>query len=142
MIVAARPSSVLSVCSLLLAVGCSGSAVKTHTVAGKVEIKDGDAAILTASTVELKHETDETIRPYGNIDSSGAFALKTMYKGKLVSGAPSGKYQARIILADPGDQGVPKRKGDPVNKKYYDFATSGLTMSVPGGDYNVSLSKK
>ncbi|HEY2413706.1 MAG TPA: hypothetical protein VGI40_15760 [Pirellulaceae bacterium] len=142
MIWVVRASAALSIFSLLLALGCSSSGIKTHTVAGKVEIKDGDAAILTGSTVELKHESDEAIRPYGNIDSNGKFALKTMVKGKLLSGAPTGKYQARIILADPSDEGVPKRNGDPINKKYYDFATSGLTMAIPGGDYNVSLSKK
>jgi len=59
-----------------------------------------------------------------------------------LEGAPEGKYKARINLADPSDEGVPKRKGDPINKKYYDFSASKLTVTVPGGEYNVSLSKK
>jgi hypothetical protein len=142
MIMFVRASAALSASFLLLFAGCPSSAVKTNAVSGKVEIKDGDVAILTGSTVELEHESDEAIRPYGNIDSTGAFTTKTMVKGKLVPGAPAGKYQVRIILADPSDEGVPKRKGDPINKKYYDFATSGLTMTIPGSDYNISLSKK
>jgi len=128
---------------LIFQSGCSSkAAIKTHPVAGKVEIKDGDAAILTGSTVELQNETDESLRPYGNIDAGGNFSMKTLYKGNLLEGAPEGKYKARIILADPSDEGVPKRKGDPIHKRYFEFGTSKLTVSVPGGEYNVSLSKK
>ena len=87
-------------------------------------------------------EADSGIRPSGKITSSGGFSLQTLLGGKLLSGAPEGKYKVRIILADESDEGVPKRKGDPISKKYYDFATSGLTMTIPGGDYNLSLSKK
>jgi len=129
--------------SPLLLAGCSRkSPIKTHPVAGKVEIKDGDAAILTGSAVELQHESDENLRPSGNIDASGKYVIKTLYKGAIVEGAPEGKYRARIILGDQSDEGVPKRKGDPIHKKYYEFATSGLSLTVPGGDCNISLSKK
>jgi hypothetical protein len=127
---------------LAIFVGCSSQSVKTHPVTGKVEIKDGDAAILTGSTIELRLESDETIRPYGNIDSSGNYTLKTLHQGELLTGAPEGTYKARIILADASDEGVPKRKGDPVHRRYYEFQTSGLSMKIPGGDYNVSLSRK
>ena len=126
-----------------LSVGCSTkNPIKTHPVVGKVEIKDGDTAILTGSAVELQSENDENLRPFGNIDSTGKFVVKTLYKGQILEGAPEGKYKARINLADPSDEGVPKRKGDPIHRKYYDFSASKLTMTVPGGDYNVSLTKK
>jgi len=129
--------------SIISIAGCSGgSSIKTHPVVGKVEIKDGDAAILTGSAVELQSEKDENLRPFGNIDSTGKFVVKTLYRGQLVDGAPEGKYKARINLADPSDEGVPKRKGDPINKKYYDFTASKLTLTVPSGDYNLPLSKK
>jgi hypothetical protein len=131
--------------ALLLALAlaaCSSQSVKTHPVSGRVEVKDGDVAILTMSTVELKHETDETLRPYGNLDAGGNFSLKTLHQGKVIEGAPEGKYRARVILADPSDEGVPKRKGEPIHRRYYEFATSGLTITVPSGDYSLSLSKK
>src|SRR4029079_3786278 len=57
---------------------CGKAAIKTHPVRGKVEVKDGDAAMLTGSTVQLVQEADETIRPYGNIDASGNFMIKTL----------------------------------------------------------------
>jgi hypothetical protein len=142
MLRAALGTAVWPVVSLLLLVGCSNQSIKTHPVSGKVEIKDGDVAILTGSSVEFKHESDESFRPYGNIDSSGKFTVKTPFKGEILLGAPEGKYKARIILGDQSDEGVPKRKGDPIHKRFLDFNTSGLSVTVPSGDYTVSLSKK
>jgi hypothetical protein len=127
----------------LLNAGCSGGkAIKTYPVVGKVELKDGDVAILTGSGVELQSETDENLRPMGNIDSTGKFVVKTLYQGEILEGAPEGKYKARIILADPSDEGVPKRKGDPIHKRYLDFNASKLSVAVPSGDYNVVVAKK
>jgi len=128
----------------LVGAGCGGQNIKTHRVTGKVEVKDGEVAMLAGSSVELKHETDEGLRPYGNIDASGNFSLKTQYKGQLVEGAPEGNYKARIILGDESDEGVPKRKGkgNPIHPRFFNFQTSGLTFKVPGSDYTVSLSRK
>ena len=134
--------AVLSSLSMVLLLGCSGPSIKTHPVSGKVEIKDGDVAILTGSGVEFVHETDESLRPSGNIDASGGFTVKTLHKGEILSGAPEGKYKARIILGDQSDEGVPKRKGNVIHPRYLEFATSKLSFTVPGGDYTVSLSKK
>jgi hypothetical protein len=142
MLKVSRASAVLSALLMSLLVGCSGQSVKTHPVTGKVEIKDGDVAILTGSGVEFVHESDELMRPSGNIDSSGNFTVKTLLRGEILPGAPEGKYKARIILADPNDDGVPKRKGNPIHPRYLEFGTSGLSITVPGGDYTVSLSKK
>ena len=133
----------IGLCVTFLGAGCSGgNAIKTYPVVGKVEIKDGDVAILTGSGVELKSESDENLRPIGNIDSTGRFTVKTLYKGELLEGAPEGKYKARIILGDPSDEGVPKRKGDPINKRYLDFDASKLSVTVPGGDYTMTVAKK
>ena len=127
---------------LFALVGCSGPGVKTHPVNGKVEIKDGDASLLAGSGVELMHETDETLRPSGSIDASGNFLVKTVYKGEILEGAPEGKYKARIVLADPSDDGVPKRPRNLLHPRYLDFEKSGLSLDVPGSEYKVSLSKK
>jgi hypothetical protein len=126
----------------LLFAGCSGQAGKTHPVSGKVEVKDGDVAMLTGSSVQLVQDADESIRPYGNIDASGNFTVKTLYQGNIVQGAPEGKYKARIMLADESDEGVPKRKGNPIHPRYLDFQASGLSFTVPSSDYTVSLSRK
>lgn len=127
---------------MIMLVGCGGKGLKTHPVSGKVEIKDGDVAILTGSGVEFQHETDEFLRPSGNLDSSGAFTVKTVHQGKIFVGAPEGKYKLRIILGDQSDEGVPKRKGDPIHKRFLEFNTSGLSVTVPSSEYTVSLSKK
>ena len=137
-----RENAVLSALSMFLLVGCSAPSVKTHPVTGKVEIKDGDVAILTGSGVEFMHESDEFLRPSGNIDSSGNFTVKTLHQGEILVGAPEGKYKARIILGDESDEGVPKRKGNVIHPRYLEFATSKLSFTVPGGDYTVTLSKK
>src|SRR5262245_17474790 len=100
-------SAALAALSLLLLFGCSGPGIKTHPVSGKVDVKDGDVAMLSGSTVQLVQEADETIRPYGNIDASGNFTVKTVYKGNVLQGAPAGKYKARIMLGDESDEGVP-----------------------------------
>jgi hypothetical protein len=139
----AQTSWPLCRCLLLVAlVGCGASRIKTYPVKGRVEVKDGDIALLTGSSVELVHESDELLRPNGKVEPGGSFTLQTLYQGKLVPGAPEGKYKVRIILGDESDEGVPKRKGDPIHKRFLDFETSGLALTVPSGDYTVALSKK
>jgi hypothetical protein len=130
-------------CLLLVALsGCGASGVKTYPVGGKVEVKDGDVAQLAGSHVELMQESDPDIRPNGKIRPGGSYSLQTQHQGKIVAGAPEGKYKVRIILGDENDAGVPKRKGDPIHKRFLDFTTSGLSVAVPSGDYTLSLSKK
>jgi hypothetical protein len=138
----ASASAVLFSLVLLAAGGCSGQKIKTIPVAGTVEIKDGDVSLLTRSSIELKSDADESLRAIGNIDSAGKFEVKTRYQGELVPGAPEGKYKARIVLADPSDEGVPKRKGNPIHQRFLEFETSGLVVTVPSGGYTVSLSRK
>jgi hypothetical protein len=122
--------------------GCSSAGLKTYPVKGKVQIKDGDVALLTGGHIELKHDSDETLRPSGKITPDGDFAMETLHQGRVLPGAPEGSYKARIVLGDESDPGVPKRKRDPVHRKFLDFETSGLSLKVPSGDYNVSLSQK
>jgi len=138
----ARGSAVLAALSLFSLAGCSSQSVKTRPVSGKVELKDGDVALLAGSGVEFKHEGDEFLRPSGNINSSGSFTVKTLYQGEILQGAPEGKYKARIILADESDEGVPKRPTNLLHPRFLDFDKSGLTFTVPSSDYTVSLSRK
>lgn len=134
-------SAVVVALSLSVLGGCPESGPKTHPVAGKVQLQGGDIAMLAGSTIELKHNTDELLRPYGNLDAAGNFTLKTLYQGQLLTGAPEGEYTARILLGDESDEGVPKRKGEVIHRRYLDFPKSGIKLTVPSSDYNVSLSK-
>jgi hypothetical protein len=133
---------VLVALALAVLAGCTGNRIKTHPVRGKVELKDGDVAILTGSGVELMHEKDEFLRPSGKVAPDGSFTVMTLHQGQILPGAPEGQYKARIILGDESDEGVPKRKGNPVHPRYLDFATSGLLFTVPSGDFTVPVSKK
>lgn len=87
-------------------------------------------------------EADPQIPPSGEITAGGKFSVETLIQGRVLPGAPEGKYQARLILGDESDEGVPKRKGNPVHKRYLDFATSGLSLAVPGGEVTVAVSSK
>jgi hypothetical protein len=135
-------SKVITALTLFWLVGCGGPSIKTHPVSGKVEIKDGDAAVLTGSTIELKHQSDESLRPYGNFDSAGNFTVKTVHQGEVLEGAPEGQYSARIVLADESDEGVPKRKGEVIHRRFLNFETSGLSVTVPSDQVTVTLSRK
>jgi hypothetical protein len=139
--IAVRASAVCLM-SLAVVAGCSEGGPKTHRVSGKVQIKDGDVAILAGSNVEMMLETDETMRANGRIDSGGSFEVQTQHEGKILPGAPEGKYKVRIVLGDESDEGVPKRKGNPIHPRYFSFDTSGLSFAVPASDYTVSLSRK
>jgi hypothetical protein len=128
--------------AFVVAAGCSGGGIKTYPVRGKVEVNDGDVELLTGSHVEFRHESQEMLRPTGKIAPGGNFVMQTMHEGKILPGAPAGKYKARIILGDESDEGVAKHKGNPVHKRFLNFETSGLAFTIPGDNVTVSVSKK
>jgi len=132
----------IAILAALVLAGCSGSGVKTHRVTGKVELKDGDVAILTGSHVEFADESDSMRRSSGKIDSGGAFAMETLRDGVVLKGVPEGRYKARIVLGDESDEGVPKRKGNPIHPRFLSFESAKLSFTVPGGDYTVTVSRK
>lgn len=126
---------------LLSLVGCQRDQPKTRPVSGAVELATGDVALLKGSNVELVQESDSTVRASGVIGDGGRFQIKTFHNGSFLGGALEGNYKARIILADESDEGIPKRPPNLVPRRYLDFETSGLKLSVPSGDYNLKLSK-
>jgi hypothetical protein len=122
--------------------GCSDNEIKMHPLRGTVQVSDGDVGILLGSHVELMQEVDPLIRPSGKITAGGKFSVETLFQGRVLPGAPEGKYKARLILGDESDEGVPKRTGNPVHRRFLDFATSGLSFTVPSSDYTVTVSSK
>jgi hypothetical protein len=122
--------------------GCASEGPKTFPVRGKVELPDGNIALLTCSHIEFKHESDALLRPSGKIGPDGSFTVQTLHQGKILPGAPQGQYKARVILGDESDEGVPKRKGNPIHQRFLNFETSGLSFTVPSSDLTVSLSRK
>jgi hypothetical protein len=138
----ARPAFSAGFLAVLVLAGCSSAKIKTHPVNGKIQLADGDIAVLEKSSVELMQDADPTLRPSGVIQRDGRFQIKTFHDGEFLVGAPEGIYKARIILADESDEGVPKRKGDPIHRRFLDFQTSGLSITVPSSDVTLSLTKK
>jgi hypothetical protein len=113
-------------------------------VNGKVELQGGDVSLLQGSHVVLipDAEPDNFLRPDGAINADGMFSLQTLIEGELVNGAPEGKYKVRIGLADESDEGIPKRPPNLVHRRFLDFTTSGLTLTVPSENYTVVLGAK
>jgi hypothetical protein len=138
-----RCCAAIGVATALALSGCSGSKLGTHAVAGQVTMQDGDVAALAASHVEFMQLADPLIRASGKISPDGRFVMETLHEGVVHKGVPEGKYKARIVLADEGDEGVPKRGGrSPVHRRFLDFDASKLEFQVPGGDYTVKLTAK
>jgi hypothetical protein len=133
--------SLLAMGFALAFAGCSGSAIKTHPVQGKIEFADGNVEPLVGSIIEFMQVADPLIRSSGAIKSGGTYSMETMYQGEIVPGVPEGSYKARIILSDDEEPGATKKTGIPVDKRFLDFATSGLSVTVPGGDFTLKLTR-
>jgi hypothetical protein len=138
-----RPmSAAIAVAVASCVLGCSGDGTKTHRVRGRLEIAGGDVGLLAGSVLECMLTSNPLMRASGKIAPDGRFELETIHNGKVLPGALEGTYQARIILADEDDEGVPKNRGNPVHARYLEFRSSALSITVPtSGDITISLSK-
>lgn len=117
--------------------GCGGSGVKTHPVAGKIEVPSGDIKPLAGHTVEVVLDSNPAVRAAGQIQEDGSFELETLQGGSVLKGAVEGTYKARIVLADDDfSQRVAAAKAIP--PRYLQFEKSGLSLQVPAAE-NVSL---
>ena len=141
-----------------LLAGC-GSSMETHPVRGKVVFEGVNLASLGDAFVEIRLESDPSIRASGPIEPDGSFELTTIHNGQSYPGAVAGAHKARIVLSDydyeepeaPSDDGEaadyrPKAKifkiakgaknakastGPPIPEKYMSFKLSGLSVEVP-----------
>jgi hypothetical protein len=138
--------------------GC-GSSIETHPVRGKVVFEGVGLASLGEAHVELRLESDPSIRASGPIEPDGSFELTTLHNGQSYPGAMAGSHKARIVLSDydyeepeaaRDDGGAadyrPKAKRfkaskgakdsrasgtPPIPEKYMSFNSSGLSLEVP-----------
>lgn len=117
--------------------GCGGSSVKTHPVAGKIEIPSGDIKPLAGHTVEVALDSNPAVRAAGQIQDDGSFQLETLQGGSILKGAVEGTYKARIVLADD-DIGQRNLAAKAIPSRYLQFEKSGLSLQVPATE-NVSL---
>lgn len=117
--------------------GCGGSGVKTHPVAGKIEVPSGDIKPLAGHTVEVVLDSNPAVRAAGQIQEDGSFELETLQGGSVLKGAVEGTYKARIVLADD-DFGQRVAAAKAIPPRYLQFEKSGLSLQVPAAE-NVSL---
>jgi hypothetical protein len=132
----------LAAAALLALAGCADGTPKVYPVTGKVTLSGGDLSKLAGHHVEAALEGDPNVRAAGIIAADGSFALETLYNGKILKGAPEGKYKVRILPADEDDDGK-KLKKPPVAKKHLTFDASGLSLQVPPpGEVTLELSPR
>ena len=120
----------LFLAALLTLTGCSQSGPAVHQVQGQVQLNGGDAAPLAGHMVEIQLATNPQVRASGEIKPDGNFQLESLLEGKIRKGAPEGKYNARIVLADD-DVKVKQTAAAAINPKFLQFNSSGLSIEVP-----------
>lgn len=104
---------------LATSVGCSGD--KLHPVRGKVVFPDGQP--LTGGWVTFQSVgAEKVISADGELNPDGTFEVRTHKPG---DGVPPGRYQVTVRGPLLGE-GVPPV----IERKYSDFATSGLEFTV------------
>lgn len=115
----------------ILAVGCgAGGGTQTYPVQGRVVYKSsGNVNNLVGGRVRLQSESDPAVMPVGEIEEGGVFSVGTFVNNQALQGVPAGKYKARVEPPQPdSDDGVVRRF---INPRYQNFASSGLTVTVP-----------
>jgi hypothetical protein len=113
--------------------GCGPDGPTMYTVSGKLDLTGGDVGLLAGSTVEIKSDSEPSVRAAGEIRADGRFQLESLHSGVMRRGAMSGSYRVRIVLADD-DAAARKRAAKAIDRKYLKFDTSDLTLQVPATD--------
>ena len=118
---------------IAFAIGCGGHNVKTHPVQGRLNVKNGNIALLAGHTIEVALDADPKVRAAGVIQDDGTFELETVQGAAVLKGALPGAYKARIVL---GDDDPAKRNGalKAFDPRYFNFEKSGLALAVPSPD--------
>jgi hypothetical protein len=106
--------------------------LKTHTVQGKVILKDGNIEDLRESHVEFELESDSTVRGSGLIAGDGRFSAEMLHKGQVLRGLPPGQYRGRIVLSDEGP--ASKKGRSVIARRYRDFKTANVSIAVPASE--------
>jgi hypothetical protein len=127
----------LLVIALGLVAGCGGGAAPTVAVEGKIAFKDGKP--LTGGFVFLIPTRPGGWEASGAIQPDGTFRLESLG----LDGAVPGDYKVRLAMdpAPASARGVRKKKAAtvPIDQKYLDENSSGLTVTVPPGGGRVAV---
>ena len=132
----------LALVTSMMTLGCGPAGPKTYPVNGRVELTQGDGAVLAGTNIEVSLESDPTVRASGVIDENGRFTLETLHGGKIWKGAVEGSYQVRLILSDD-DKEARRKAAQAISPKALKFESSGLKIQVPAnGEVTLKVPKK
>ena len=135
-----RRAPLLTLAAGLLA-GCGPDRPKTHPVQGRVvTARPDDLKLLAGQAVEFQSVAEPETRGFGQIKPDGSFAVSTYRQGESLPGAVEGPHKVRLMV-DPGDDdGRPRKKKWPFDRKYTQFDGSGWTVTVPtAGEVELKL---
>lgn len=123
---------------VLTAAGCGGGApYALHPVKGKVSYDDGSKLPGDNRSVIFYNISGGPRSPSSNIEPDGSFELITADPG---DGCPAGDYKIVIQCTSSADYATGNLK-QLVPAVYTDVKTTPLTAKVPGGNYDIKLSK-
>lgn len=128
--------AVPSVIVLGLLAGCGGGSAPTVAVDGKVTLGDGKP--LTGGSIFLIPIRQGGWEASGPIHADGTFRLESLG----LDGAVPGEYKVKLAMDPPASaRGVRKKKtaNVPIDPKYLDENSSGLTVTVPSGGGPVTV---
>jgi hypothetical protein len=116
---------VLIVALLSVIAGCTGSS----NVPAAGQVLFADQSPVRSGKVELR-SADSSRRAIGTIDAEGKFSLKTDDGNE---GVPPGEYEAVVVqfIVTEDMSASMHGHGGTVPRRYADYYTSGLTVSIP-----------
>jgi hypothetical protein len=124
--------------ALLLLPGAAGCGKGLYPVHGKVTFEDGKP-FTNGMVVFESAEGPKPVTARGDLQSDGSYQLSTNKPG---DGVPAGKYRVLVsprvdISADAPERNLP------VDRRYTEFATSGLQFEVKPGpnDFPIQVSR-
>jgi hypothetical protein len=126
---------------LVLSVGCGPGGEELHAITGKIAVVDTELADIAGSSIEVADTANENNRGFALIEPDGQFSIESLRSGEVKQGLAEGTYKARIILSDE-DFESRKKAAVAIAKRYQNFDTSGLTISVPSSSDVVFLITK
>jgi hypothetical protein len=120
-----------------LVAGCGSGPAPTVAVDGKVTFQDGKP--LPGGFIFLIPTRRDGWEASGTIQPDGTFRLESLG----LDGAVPGDYKVRLALDSPASgRGARKKKttaAPPIDRKYLDENSSGLTVTVPPGGGPVAV---
>ena len=107
--------------------GCSGQ--QQPSLTGKVVHKEASDIKFLSDSIELQSVSNPTQFAYGQLSETGEFSVESLIDGKIVKGAPAGKYRVRFVVSDD-DIEHKKELLSKIDKRFFNHELSGWNVDV------------